>query len=46
MVTRDDVLPPERIAGLIEKTPLIESEVAGVRVWLKCECLQTGRRSN
>jgi threonine dehydratase len=32
----------ERIAGLVEKTPLIESEVAGVRVWLKCECLQTG----
>jgi len=32
----------ERIAGLVEKTALIESEVAGVRVWLKCECLQTG----
>ncbi len=32
----------ERIAGQVEKTPLIESEVAGVRVWLKCECLQTG----
>jgi len=43
MVTRDDVLAAaERIAGLIEKTPMIESEVAGVRVWLKCECLQTG----
>ena len=24
------------------RTPLIESEVAGVRLWLKCECLQTG----
>ena len=32
----------ERIAGLVERTPLIESEVAGLRVWLKCECLQTG----
>ncbi len=31
-----------RIAGLVERTPLIESEVNGVRVWLKCECLQTG----
>ena len=31
-----------RIEGLIERTPLIESEVGGVRVWLKCECLQTG----
>lgn len=26
----------------MERTPLIESEVGGVRVWLKCECLQTG----
>jgi threonine dehydratase len=32
----------DRIAGLVERTPLIESEVAGVRIWLKCECLQTG----
>jgi threonine dehydratase len=31
-----------RIAGLVERTPLIESDVAGARVWLKCECLQTG----
>jgi threonine dehydratase len=36
------VAAAERIAGLVEKTPLIESQVAGVRVWLKCECLQTG----
>jgi len=27
---------------LVECTPLIESEVDGVRLWLKCECLQTG----
>jgi threonine dehydratase len=32
----------ERIAGEVERTPLIESEVAGSRIWLKCECLQTG----
>src|SRR5437764_10183209 len=42
-VDGDDVLTAaERITGLVERTPLIESEVAGVRVWLKCECLQTG----
>src|SRR5947209_20594461 len=22
--------------------PLIETEIAGTRIWLKCECLQTG----
>ena len=32
----------ERIAGLVERTPLIESAIGGTRVWLKCECLQTG----
>jgi len=26
----------------VEQTPLIESEVRGSRIWLKCECLQTG----
>jgi threonine dehydratase len=31
-----------RISGCVEETPLIESEVAGTRVWLKCECLQSG----
>lgn len=31
-----------RIAGEVERTRLIESKVAGERVWLKCECLQTG----
>jgi threonine dehydratase len=42
-VTRADVLAAaERIVGEVERTPLIESEVEGVRVWLKCECLQTG----
>jgi threonine dehydratase len=43
IVTRYDVLgAAKRIDGLVERTPLIESEVAGTRVWLKCECLQTG----
>jgi threonine dehydratase len=43
VVTRDDVVAArERIGGLVERTPLIESEIAGTRVWLKCECLQTG----
>jgi threonine dehydratase len=43
IVGQEDVIAAgERIARLVEKTPLIESEVAGVRVWLKCECLQTG----
>ena len=32
----------DRISGKVERTPLIESEVAGLRTWLKCECLQTG----
>jgi len=43
VVTRGDVAAAaERIAGAVERTPLIESEVAGVRIWFKCECLQTG----
>jgi threonine dehydratase len=42
-VTREDVLEAaNRIAGLVERTPLIETEIRGVRAWLKCECLQTG----
>ena len=42
-MTRDDVsAAAERIAGSIERTPLIESEANGHKVWLKCECLQTG----
>lgn len=43
LVTRNDVVAAaQRIEGLIERTPLTESEIAGARVWLKCECLQTG----
>jgi threonine dehydratase len=42
-VTRDDVVAAAgRIAGQVERTPLIEAEIAGIRIWLKCECLQTG----
>ena len=42
-VTLKDVLDArERIAGSIEQTPLLESQVGGRKVWLKCENLQTG----
>ena len=42
-VTRDDVLAAaERISGAVLRTPLIEAEMRGTRLWLKCECLQTG----
>jgi len=42
-VSRDDVVAAAaRIGDLVEHTPLLESEVRGTRVWLKCECLQTG----
>jgi threonine dehydratase len=43
VVDRQDVLAAaERIGALVQRTPLIESDVGGMRVWLKCECLQTG----
>jgi len=42
-VTREDVLAAaKRIAEAVERTPLVASEIRGVRVWLKCECQQTG----
>ena len=42
-MTFDDVAAAAaRIEGLVERTPLVESKVRGVRTWLKCECLQTG----
>ena len=42
-MTREQVIEAaKRIEGLIERTPLIESEVRRTRLWLKCECLQTG----
>ena len=43
MVKRSDVLAArDRIAAFVERTPLIEARIHGKRVWLKCECLQTG----
>ncbi|WP_240309483.1 MULTISPECIES: threonine ammonia-lyase [Sphingomonas] len=36
------VAAAERIAGLVERTPLIEANLPGGRVWLKAECRQTG----
>jgi threonine dehydratase len=42
-VTREDVIAAEeRIRDSVERTPLIESEIDGRKVWLKCESLQTG----
>jgi len=42
-VTREEVLAArDRITGLVERTPLIETEIGGANVWLKAECLQTG----
>lgn len=43
MVTRQDVVDAKaRIGDLVEHTPVIESRINGRKVWLKCECLQTG----
>ncbi|HET9811546.1 MAG TPA: threonine/serine dehydratase [Sphingomicrobium sp.] len=43
-VLREDVIAAsERIAGCVERTPLIDARIPGHSVWLKCECLQTGR---
>jgi threonine dehydratase len=43
LVRRSDVVEAaERIGDLVKRTPLIESETGGTRMWLKCECLQTG----
>jgi len=42
-VTREDVIAAAaRIDEAVEHTPLIASRIAGIRIWLKCECLQTG----
>src|SRR4029078_11851489 len=41
--THEDVIAAhERIARLGERAPLIETDIGGARLWLKCECLQTG----
>jgi threonine dehydratase len=42
-VTREDVIAAAaRIDEAVEHTPLIASHIRGKRIWLKCECLQTG----
>ena len=42
-MSRDDVVEAAgRIRGLVEQTPLLESEIDGNGLWLKCECLQSG----
>lgn len=42
-VTRDHVLAAAlRIAGQVERTPLIEARILGHSLWLKCESMQTG----
>ena len=42
MVRNQVVEAAARMAGLVERTPLVETHIGGVRMWLKCECLQTG----
>ena len=42
-VSFDDVVEAaERIGGLVKQTPLLQDNIGNARVWLKCECLQTG----
>lgn len=38
----DVVAAADRIAGKVRRTALTKTSLAGRRVWLKCECLQTG----
>ncbi len=42
MTLGDVVEAAARIEGFVQRTPLIESNVKGQTIWLKCECLQTG----
>lgn len=32
----------QRISGAVLKTKLLEADIGGQRIWLKCECLQRG----
>ena len=42
-MSREDVVEArDRMAGLVERTPLVETVIGGRKLWLKCECLQTG----
>lgn len=38
----DVIAAAARIAGKVIRTPLVEAKLAGRRIWLKCESLQTG----
>jgi len=38
----DVIAAAARIAGKVVRTPLVEAQHAGRRIWLKCESLQTG----
>jgi threonine dehydratase len=41
--SREDVLEAAlRIAGAVERTPLVEARIGASRLWLKCENVQTG----
>jgi len=43
MVSRNDVLDAaRRIAGAVERTPLVKARLGDHRLWLKCENRQTG----
>lgn len=43
MVDRDSIVAAaQRLAGHVERTPLLPANLPGGRVWLKAECLQTG----
>ena len=42
MEISDIIAAAARIAGQVVQTPLLEASLAGRRIWLKCECLQTG----
>ena len=39
---KDVVAAADRIAGSVLRTPLMETMIRGHKLWLKCECLQTG----
>ncbi|MDQ3075028.1 MAG: threonine/serine dehydratase [Pseudomonadota bacterium] len=42
-VKREDVIEAAtRIAGVVERTPLVEARLSGHALWLKCENRQTG----
>ena len=43
LVTLEDVkTAAERVAPVVERTPLVRAEIEGCSVWLKCENQQTG----